>query len=550
MKKQTPLWLLFSLLSGILASLPLVIDAIPYLSFLLFVPYFAFLYTRQKGTRLGFYYLSGLLFYLGYHMGAFSFFAAMYPLEFTGIGPLGSIAVLFAAMLLLPLFQALFAAISILLLGCLRKWGLLRIPLFFSLALASLYTLFAFAQNFTWAGVPWASTAVGIASSPLIVQGASLLGTTFLTFFIVFVNAALAEGLIHLCAARSKAALVALSVAFLLFSSQLLLGAARLSRVNDAKGTITVALIQGAYPADTIDFDPYDHVAVCEEEALAAAKEAEERGIALDLMLWAESVCPDAIQWDPVMQVWFSEIAEKTGVTQVIGTFSSEEAKDGELGYYNALYVFHPGGTVGEENYKKRRPVPFGEYLPMASLFETVLPVLTEISMLSRDTTAGKEPTLLPIGENGLGALICFDSIYPALARASVKNGASLLLLSTDDSWFDGSFGKSLHYRHAVLRAVENGRTVVRTANTGQSGVIDPYGRTVFAIPADTPAYGIASADLSTHTTLYTLIGDVFPPLCLAFLFSTPLFCLLRRKKHVTKGSYDGSRNSHSPRRP
>ncbi len=536
MKKHTPLWLLFSLLSGILASLPLVIDAIPYLSFLLFVPYFIFLYTRKAETRLGFYYLSGLLFFLGYHMGAFSFFAAMYPLEFTGIGPLGSIAVLFAAMLLLPLFQASFAAISILLLGCMRKWGLLARPLFFSLSLASLYTLAAFAQNFTWAGVPWASTAVGIAASPLIIQGASFLGTSFLTFFIVFVNAALSEGLVLLCAARSKEALIALSMAFVLFSSQLLLGAARLSRVDDAKDTVTVALIQGAYPAETLDFEPYEHVAVCEAEALAAAEEAKANGTELDFMLWAESVYPDAIQWDPVMQGWFSDIAVQTGVPQVIGAFSIEEAADGEFGYYNALFVFHPDGTVGEETYKKRRPVPFGEYLPMASLFKTVLPVLTEISMLSRDTTAGKEPTLLPIGKNEFGALICFDSIYPSLARASVKNGASLLLLSTDDSWFDGSFGKGLHYRHAVLRAVENGRTVVRTANTGRSGVIDPYGRTVFEIPPDEAGHGIAAASLSTHATPYTVMGDVFPVLCFAFLFSTPLFCLLRRKKHVTKG--------------
>ena len=115
------------------------------------------------------------------------------------------------------------------------------------------------------------------------------------------------------------------------------------------------------------------------------------------------------------------------------------------------------------------------------------------------------------------------------------KEGAELFLLSTDDSWFDSSFGKSLHFRHAVLRAVENGRTVVRTGNTGQSGIIDAKGNARDLLPLDTETYGIATVSLSEGKTLYTHIGDVTPYLSLGFLILVPLLSR-KRKNETTKG--------------
>ena len=208
----------------------------------------------------------------------------------------------------------------------------------------------------------------------------------------------------------------------------------------------------------------------------------------------------------------------------MVGAFSNEQTPDGKEGYYNALFLFLPDGTMHEETYQKQRPVPFGEYVPMAWLFERLIPALTEISMLSRGTNAGEESVVLHTEKAELGGLICFDSIYPALARESVKNGAEVILLSTDDSWFDSSFGKSLHTRHAALRAVENARNVVRTGNTGQSGVLNSHGALVYDIPMDESAYGAFTVSLSNETTPYTVLGDVFPCLCLAFLVFLPYY--------------------------
>ena len=517
-RSQKTFGVLFSLGAGLLASLPLIFDTVPYLSFVLFFPYFLYLHTRATDCPLRFYYLSGLFFFWGYYGGAFSFFSAMYPLDFAGLGTGASLAVLFAAMVLLPLFQAWFSAFAILLLGLCKRRGLLSRTLFFSLSLAALYTVFAYAQNFTWAGVPWANTAVGIASSPLLIQSAALFGSDFLVFVIVFVNAALAEGFIAFRECKDKSALLCVCTALLLVLSQLLFGAIRLSVKKPSERTLTVAVIQGNSPK-TDGGTLLSRLSSCANQARNAAKAGD-----VDLMLWSESVLTYALERDGAMWDFFSGVAKKTGAIQVIGAFASEGTEEGDEGYFNALFLFYPDGSAHETIYKKQRPVPFGEYVPMAWLFEAVIPALTEISMLSRDTDAGTEPSPFETELGTLGGLICFDSIYPALARESVRAGTELILLSTDDSWFDGSFGKSLHYRHAVLRAVENGRAVVRTGNTGQSGVIDDCGRTVLAIEPDLPGHGIAAATLSERTTLYTRTGALVPLLAFIYLLSLPLF--------------------------
>lgn len=513
--RKLPL-IVFSLLCGLLASLPLIFDRIPYLSFVLFVPYFLYLRTRGKTFSLRLYYLSGLFFFFGYYAGAFSFFTAMYPLDFAGLGTVESIAVLFAAMVLLPLFQAWFSAFAILLLGLLDKRGYLKTPLLFSLSLSALYTLFAYAQNFTWAGVPWASTAVGVASSPLLIQAASLLGSDLLVFLVILVNAALVEAFLFFRACEDRRALICLVSALVLVFSQTAFGAIRLALPQSTERPLTVAVIQGnsSKTGGTL----LSRLSSCAHEARKAAKAGD-----VDLMLWSESVLTYALERDGAMWDFFSDVAKETDAIQVIGAFSRETTEEGEEGYFNALFLFYPDGTAHETTYKKQRPVPFGEYVPMPWLFEALIPALTEISMLSRDTDAGTAPSLFETEAGVFGGLICFDSIYPDLARESVNEGAQLLLLSTDDSWFDGSFAKSLHFRHAALRAAENGRAVVRTGNTGQSGIIDERGGSTLLIQPDLAGYGVGTVALRDTHTLYSRVGSVLPLLCLIYLVSLPL---------------------------
>ena len=191
---------------------------------------------------------------------------------------------------------------------------------------------------------------------------------------------------------------------------------------------------------------------------------------------------------------------------------------------------------MDEERYNKRRPVPFGEYLPMENVFRLLIPALTEISMLERDTQSGEGASLFSFSFGKAGGLICFDSIYPALARESVSEGASLLLLSTNDSWFDGSPAKDIHFAHAVLRAVENGRAVARAANTGISSIISSRGEVLAEIEPLVRGQATATVTLSSRLTLYTRIGDTFVLLAqIFFLLPFGISAVRRIKERIKK---------------
>ena len=515
MKKRLLLHLALLLFLGALSGLPTAVGNIPLLCFICHIPYALYLKTSICGHKasLGRAYLAGLSYFMGYFAVSFSFFIAMYPLDFAGLSDAASVAVLFAAMVLLPLFQAAPLALSALFMCQMAKSRVFRIPALFSIFFAASASLLFYLQNFTWAGVPWAPPVIGLASSPVFIQTASLFGSSFLTFFIFLINALVAEGYDAFRHCLDKRAALSVLAALLLFLGNSGIGALLLQRNTADSRSVKVALIQGCAPISEF-YTQASHLNSCRYLAKRAAAQSP------DIMLWSETALERSLEKDSASKLLFSSIAEETGAIQIIGAFSSPENEDA---YYNALFVFYPDGSLSEEVYHKRRPVPFGEYLPMAELFKIILPALTEINMLSRDIDPGRDSALFHLPDFTAGGLICFDSIYPALARDSVKDGADILLIPTNDSWFDGSFGKTLHCSHAVLRAVENGRPVARTGNTGLSVLINEKGEIIASAIPDQSDEITGVLSLSSSDTLYTATGDVFMLLCFAVLIFCPM---------------------------
>ncbi len=528
MKRKSFISYLSLLLLGALAALPLLFGELSLLSFALWAP-FAYYTKRNIEKPLKENYLNALLFFEGYFMAAFSFFVYMYPLDFAGLDTFGSVTVILAAVVLLPLFQSSVFALSGLLLALAGRRKLFRFPTAFALFFASLCLVFFFLQNLTWMGVPWASPALSLSSSPLFIQSASLLGSHLLTFLILFVGALLAEAFDAFRACKDRTALVALSLAVLLFVSNLFTGVVLTQKRPEGK-TLKVAVLQGNSPiknemSDWRTKDTYKALAI------DASKEGAE------LMLWPESVFHHALESDDALREYFSNVAKDTNAIQVVGVFSfKKENNEGKL--YNSLFLFYPDGKQSEVIYHKRRPVPFGEYLPMPKLFSALIPALADINMLSRDVDAGTDTNLFITEHGKIGALICFDSIYPTLARETASDGAELLLIATNDTWFDGSFGKNMHLSHAVLRAVENGRAVARAGNTGYSAIIDEHGAILADVPLDECSYAVQTVTLRQEKTFYTKTGDLFVYAVISFLIlyptvSTVLNALKKRKENL-----------------
>ena len=241
-------------------------------------------------------------------------------------------------------------------------------------------------------------------------------------------------------------------------------------------------------------------------------KEAAERGA--KLVVFPETFIPYHITAESTLGKYVTGLAKTYGVTVMCGAFDTTD--EGETA--NAAFVAFPDGTLAESVYYKRHLVPFGEYVPLRAIVEVLVPPLADIGMLSDDLAAGKDSDLFdtPLGQ--IGTLICFDSIYESLTLDTVRDGAQLICLPTNDSWFLDSAAAYMHHAQARLRAIESGRCIVRAADTGISSVIAPDGKSDADIPPLVEGVSVSTVHLSTARTLYSYIGNLFVYLLLAAL--------------------------------
>jgi len=154
--------------------------------------------------------------------------------------------------------------------------------------------------------------------------------------------------------------------------------------------------------------------------------------------------------------------------------------------------------------------VPYGEYVPLRRFF----PFIGKMVPMVGDFAEGPVGATVSLPEGAMGVLVCYESIFPYLARAQVGNGARLLVNITNDAWFGKTSAAYQHLSMAVLRAVENRVCLARAANTGISAFIDGAGRLLWTSEINVPeAHSLELAWLPGGS-LYTRIGDVFAWAC------------------------------------
>ncbi|WP_370324729.1 apolipoprotein N-acyltransferase [Euzebya sp.] len=137
---------------------------------------------------------------------------------------------------------------------------------------------------------------------------------------------------------------------------------------------------------------------------------------------------------------------------------------------FNAMTVFTADG-IGE-SYRKRRPVPFGEYVPLRSWLDWFPP----LEQIPSDVVPGDGPQVVHVGGAAVGNVICFENTFGHLVRDQVHAGADVLVVSTNNSSFGDTPMSSQHIAFSQVRAVETGRWVVHAGISGISGFVDPEG--------------------------------------------------------------------------
>jgi apolipoprotein N-acyltransferase len=185
------------------------------------------------------------------------------------------------------------------------------------------------------------------------------------------------------------------------------------------------------------------------------------------------------------------------------------DARRGSAGIYKSSVLITPTGPDGR--YDKTRLVPFGEYVP----FGDVLP-MRKVTPGSIDLSAGPGPRTLTLpGLPAMSPIICYEAIFPG--RVVDRNMRPAWIFNvTNDAWYGRSSAPYQHFAQAGMRAIEQGRYLARAANTGISGVIDPYGREVEASQMFEPAVLVDDVRFLSERTVYAQIGDLFAYLCTA----------------------------------
>jgi len=381
--------------------------------------------------------------------------------------------------------------------------GIGRVAIFvFAFGLAEL------ARGHIATGFPWNALGYAMAPTPVMMQAAAVIGVeglTVLTFF-VFALPALLAGAV-------RRARFALAATFVCLALQAGYGAYILSQNpvpipnDDEQAAALVRIVQPSV-------DQSAKVAAQDRDAqlstlLDLTSEPSPDGRVPDLIVWPETAVPAILTRSPDT---VSAIASRLQQGQVLLTGAVRVEGDTGDGagpiYYNSITALNDEGVIIDAA-DKVHLVPFGEYLPLKGLLETL--GLRAIAAADRGYAAAPRRMLLePIPGLRLLPLICYEAIFPGYSLHHEEQ-ASVLLNVTNDAWFGRTPGPYQHFHQARMRAVEQGLPLIRAANNGISAVIDPFGRVVNdALALDSVGAMQSPLPEIANKTLYSLYGKYY----------------------------------------
>jgi apolipoprotein N-acyltransferase len=258
---------------------------------------------------------------------------------------------------------------------------------------------------------------------------------------------------------------------------------------------------------------------------LALTRQAVAQGARL--LVWPESAVPFYFDRTPELAGELRALVRGTGIHLVFGNDDREDGSGRSYRVWVGVKMLDPQGEL-RLRYHKMRLVPFGEYLPLQSLLRAVgvEKLVEEVG----EFTPGTTPELGLLDGHRLGTFICYEAIFPDLVREFTARGADLLVNVTNDGWYGRTSAPHQHLAMASFRAVENGRYLVRAANTGITAVVDPRGRILERTELFVPTVLVREVPFVSGSTFYARYGDVFAWACFFAALGLTLVALRSRR--------------------
>ena len=428
------------------------------------------------------------------------------------------------AVLGLPAYLALFTAAAFAAARLLWMRGPSRI-----LALAVTLTVAEWLRGRLLTGFPWNAFGYALTEPLALAQAASLIGIWGLTFLAVWLFASPALFADEPRDTRRPWLAVLVPVAIVAALGGY--GAARLARTPTAfVPDVKLRIMQPNLPQDE-KFN-YGVRRQVMERYLALSDRAtgpEASGVKdVTHLIWPESAFPFFLQREPEAMAQIANLLPPTAVL-IVGAARPATAAPtpGVLRAYNSIYIIdHDATFLGI--YDKLHLVPFGEYLPFQDFLESL--GLMQLTKLRGGYIPGTARKAMPVPRApAFLPLICYEIIFPGDAVPPGERPGWLLNL-TNDGWFGRSTGPYQHFQQARVRAIEEGLPLVRAANTGISGVVDPLGRIIRALPLGSEGVLDAPLPRPVGATFYARFGDGPAAIVLLAALALVLMRRLRRR--------------------
>ncbi len=362
-----------------------------------------------------------------------------------------------------------------------RRFGLWSAPL--------VLPLLEFARSRTQIAFPW--DLVGYAMTPYtpFIQPAALGGVYLVSAWVVLVNLLIYRVLFSRHRIGYALGLVVAFLIPLVYSR---------GHMKPLVPWFRVAIVQpNVSPFDKGDWDSRERI---QSDLIRLTQEAAKD--TPDLVIYPETATLVDVLHSTTMGPALRALADSLNIEIFTGTPIYD---DGHRTWHNGAVLIRPGGEITQRYYKMRL-VPFSEKIPYADELPIVRKLIGTADMGNWDR--GWNYTVFESRVGKLSGLICFEAIFPDLARQFCTRGANLLVVVTNDGWFGTLPGAHQHAELAVMRTVENGVPMVRSANNGISFIVDPYGRVVKKTKLFIQDVLIGQVPQAIGPTFYRRFGD------------------------------------------
>lgn len=500
----------FAVVSGLLLTLSFPPVKAPWIAWLALIPLLKSISGKSARET----------FTLGLLAGLAHYFSLMYWIvvvlgHYGGLPLPASIGVL----VLFCLYLALYPAIFVLLARCLQGSRL------YILGTAALWTSTELLRAKALTGFPWSLLGHSQFSQLPLIQVSDLFGAYAVSFLLVACNVTLYLLIFEFRSFSSAMRKAEAAMVVVLLSATLIYGMLRLEQfdsLDKPQRSVRVAVVQGNID-QSVKWNPRYQERTLDIYETLTRKAA---GYEPDLVLWPETAVPFFFQEENVLSKRVADVSRELGKTLIFGS-PAYGFNDADTQFYNRAYVLWGGVVRGY--YDKIHLVPFGEYVPLKSLLFFV----NRLVPAAGDFASGKALNPLPGPGFSSGILICFEVVFPELARGQVQGGADILINLTNDAWFGKTSAPYQHLGMAVFRAVENRRPLVRAANTGISGFIRTTGKItgksdIFKRDLLTAEVALAPPQVS----FYTRYGDLFAYFLFALSAIQIILCVWYKKQN------------------